>query len=60
MTVEEVSDFVLVETPCRLHKPALQILERDGRLTAVDPPAKRRAGSYPDPNLRVRFDKRLL
>jgi hypothetical protein len=57
VTVDEIEDFVLAETPFRethYKRNVLTELERRGVITAVDPPAKRRRGSFP-PELRLRF-----
>lgn len=55
MTVEEVDLFSLTETPCFQFKDALEALERTNVARPVDPPADRRAFTYKDPNLKIRF-----
>lgn len=55
LTVGEIEEFVLVNTPACIYKRALGILERTGRLEPIDPPEGRRAGAFNDKSLRVRF-----
>jgi len=55
MTVAEAEEFVLVETPCYLFKGALEALEVSNKLTAVDAPRKRRKGTFPDENMKIKF-----
>lgn len=64
-TVGEIEEFVLSETAFRETHYKRQILSPleaadPPRLVAVDPPANRRRGQYPDPGLRVRFTQRGL
>lgn len=59
LTVAEVEEYVLVNTPACKYRRALGNLERSGRLEAIDPPPGRRQGSFNDPNMRVRFDQKL-
>lgn len=55
LTVGQVEEFVLVNTPACNYRRVLGGLERTGRLDIVDPPTDRRRGSFNDKNLRVRF-----
>ncbi|HWO18638.1 MAG TPA: three-Cys-motif partner protein TcmP [Kofleriaceae bacterium] len=57
VTVNEIEDFVLAETPfheTQYKRNVLTKLEDRGVITAVSPPAKRRRGAFP-PELRLRF-----
>ena len=55
LTVAQVEEHVLTETPCYLFKTALKGLEKDGAVAPIDPPPKRRSGTYSDEKMRVRF-----
>jgi len=55
VSVEEVHDLTIEKTPCVSFKGALKILEKAGRLTAVDPPERRRPGTYADEAMRLKF-----
>lgn len=57
-TVGAVEEYVLAETPFRdthYKRQVLAVLEKEGRLAPVNPPPKRKPGTYPDPSLRLRF-----
>ncbi|MBK6520029.1 MAG: three-Cys-motif partner protein TcmP [Polyangiaceae bacterium] len=57
-TVAGVEDFVLAETPYRethYKKQVLAMLEREGKVSPVNPPAGRKAGTYAEPTMRLRF-----
>jgi three-Cys-motif partner protein len=56
-TVGEVEEFVLAETAFREthYKARLKGLEGAGRLEAVNPARGRRAGTFSDPDMRLRF-----
>jgi hypothetical protein len=57
-TVADVEEFVLAETPFRethYKKQVLAELEKAGRLVVVSTKAGRKARSYPDPAMRIRF-----
>lgn len=57
-TVAEVEDFVLAETPYRethYKKQVLAPLEREGKLSAVDPPPGRKASTYAEPTMGLAF-----
>jgi three-Cys-motif partner protein len=58
--VEQIEEFVLVETPCYLFKKALAMLEKAGRATPVRPPPDRQPGTYPDPKLLMRFEQSMF
>jgi hypothetical protein len=55
--VKEIERFVVHNTPFREthYKKVLQALEDDSRVTAVNPPPKRRRGTYADINMRLSF-----
>jgi hypothetical protein len=57
-TVADVEDFVLAEAAYRethYKKQVLAPLERGGKVTPVDPPKGRKAGTYADPAMMLRF-----
>lgn len=56
-TVAEIEEFVLAETSFREthYKNQLKELEKEGLLVPINPPANRRARTYPDPRLVLRF-----
>jgi three-Cys-motif partner protein len=57
-TVADVEEFVLADTPfhtSHYKRQVLAELERDGMVDAVDPKPGRRAGTYGDPNMKLRF-----
>jgi three-Cys-motif partner protein len=56
-TIEEAIDFALFETPYRpehVKTKTLRPMEREGKLEAVNPPAGRKRGFYPD-EIELRF-----
>jgi len=58
VTVAEIEDFVLADTPFRpthYKKQVLAELEREGKITAVDPKPGRKARSYSEPGMKLRF-----
>ena len=55
MTVSEVQEYVLVNTPACTFKSSLQQMEKTGKLRVIDAPSGRRAGSFTDDNMRVRI-----
>jgi three-Cys-motif partner protein len=55
MTVAHVKEFVLTETPAYLYKNALNILEKQNKLTVPNPPAGRRKGTFPDEYMNEMF-----
>ncbi|GMU22514.1 MAG: hypothetical protein AMXMBFR13_26000 [Phycisphaerae bacterium] len=55
MTIGEVQEYALVNTPACNFKKALRILERGKGLEVINPPAGRRKGSFTDERMRVRF-----
>ncbi len=57
-TVAEVEDFVLADTPYRethYKKQVLAPLERDGKVVAVNPTKGRKAGTYAESTMGLRF-----
>jgi len=57
-TVAEVEDFVLADTPYRethYKKQVLAPLEREGRVSPLNPSAGRKAGTYAAPTMGLRF-----
>lgn len=57
-TVANVEEFVLADTPFRethYKKQVLSPLESDGALEVVDAKPTRRAGTYPEPSMKLRF-----
>jgi three-Cys-motif partner protein len=56
VTVEGVKEWVLVNTPYFKFKKALKILEKREVLTAVNPPPKRRTGSFGDDSMVLQID----
>lgn len=57
LAVAAIKKFVMVETPCYLFKKALSKLEKHDppRCRAIDPPAGRKVGNYPDERLLIEF-----
>ena len=58
VTVAAVEEFVLGETPYRethYKKQVLAPLERDRKIVPLNPPPGRKAGTYPDPTMGLRF-----
>jgi three-Cys-motif partner protein len=58
VSVAEIEDFVLAETPYRethYKKQVLAPLEREGKVVPVRPSAGRKAGTYAEPAMRLRF-----
>lgn len=53
LTVQEIQEYVLVNTPACNFKNALKLMERTGRLKPVSPPAGRRACTFTDMSMRV-------
>jgi three-Cys-motif partner protein len=65
MTVHEIKEYVLTETPCYLFRTALKSLEvgNKKRIRVVKAPPHRTPGTYPDEQLEqieVTFDKSLF
>ena len=54
-TVLQIKEFVLSDTRFCLFKSSLKMLEKDGKLEAVNPPAKRRAGTFAEDSMVVKF-----
>lgn len=62
-TVGEVEEFVLADTPFRethYKKQVLADLERERLVVAIDPKPGRRAGTYSDPEMKLRFAQATL
>ena len=55
LTVGQVKEYVIVNTPAYCYKRALGNLERTGRLEPIDPPKGRRQGAFKNKGMRVRF-----
>lgn len=56
LTVREIDDYVLRQTPCHKFADALADLESAGLVRAVDPPRGRRKGSFKNfPDMRLEF-----
>lgn len=55
VSVKQVKEFVLTETPAYLHRPGLKLLEGENFLVPIDPPGKRRKGTFPDDEMRVQI-----
>lgn len=63
VSVRDVWEHVLVETPCCRHKGALSILETKrspAGVTPIDPPARRRKGKFADERMLLKFADRGL
>jgi three-Cys-motif partner protein len=65
MTVAQVKEYVLTETPCYLFKGAMKALEthKSRRIAVLKQPAGRKPGTYPDEQLHeieVRFEPSLF
>jgi hypothetical protein len=56
-TPNEIERFVVRHSPFREthYKKVLQTLEEAGKIVPVNPPAKRRRGTYADMNIRLSF-----
>ena len=62
MSLPDVIEYVLTETPCYLWKGALKQLETKNKTASVQGPADRKPGTYPDhlvDNINVRFAQGL-
>ena len=55
MSIGDLKEYVLTETPCFNFKEALGLLEKTGWLTVVRAKEGRRRGQYPDDDMQVRF-----
>jgi len=62
LTVSEVAEWVLTETPHYKFKTALAGLERRGVAVPITPPTNRRPGTYPDAfmNMRIAFEASMF
>ena len=59
-TISQINEFVLMETPSCLFKESLKILEKEGKLKVINPPIKRRKGTFPDDDMLVEFPIHLF
>lgn len=58
VTVQQVEDFIIANTAFhsgQYKTTVLKPMEREGLVVAVDPPTKRRIGTYADMSIRLRF-----
>jgi len=57
LSVSDVREYVLIQTPCCVFKDALKFLEYSDppRIEVVSPPAARRRGSFKEESIQVRF-----
>ena len=55
LSLSQIKEFVLVNTPCRLFKKALVILEKKGVLQAVNVPSTRRSGTFTKDDWKFKF-----
>ncbi len=57
VSVAEIEFFVLEDTAFHAghYKKVLKEMESAGRLSTVNPPVGRRKGTYPDPQLQLKF-----
>ncbi len=55
MSIGEVKEWVLVDTPAYRFKPALGALERRNALRAIKAPSTRHSGQFPDEDMMVEF-----
>ena len=56
LSIAEIEEFVLTETPAYKYKTALGFLEKEGRLSRVDANDKQPKRGFKDRNMRVRFE----
>jgi three-Cys-motif partner protein len=58
LSVQDVKEWVLTETPAYLFKTVLARLEKRGIARVINPPPTRRPGTYPDdkPNMQITFE----
>jgi three-Cys-motif partner protein len=55
LSVAQVKEWVLVETPAYLFKGALAMLEKQHFAEPMNPPPNRRVGQYPDESMVIQF-----
>jgi len=55
LSLDEIKEYVLTETPCYLYKQALKTLERSERLLVTNAPSNRRTGTFSSEQLCLRF-----
>lgn len=56
LSIEQVEEFVLTNTPAYKYKTALGFLEKEQKLSRVDANDKKPKRGFPDRNMRVRFE----
>jgi hypothetical protein len=56
VAVSEIAEYVLVHTSGIAFKGSLRILERDGKVHAVNPPPDRRRGNFKDESMKIKFE----
>lgn len=58
VTVRQIEEYIIADTPfcSNQYKTAvLKPMEQAGKITIVNPPPKRKTGTYADPSLHIRF-----
>jgi hypothetical protein len=55
LTVEQVKEYVLTQTPACNFKSAMKLLETDNRLEAIEAPPGRRKFTYSNDKMKLRF-----
>jgi three-Cys-motif partner protein len=55
LTVGEIGEFVLTETPAYTFRTCLRFMEGDGRLRPINPPPHRRKGTFADKQMQIAF-----
>lgn len=60
MSVDEIREYVLTKTPCFRFRGALGILEKEGTLRVINPPAGRAARSFAEGTIQVAFEHTLF
>ncbi len=56
LSIAEIEEFVLTETPAYKYKTALEYLEKEKRLSRIGVIDKKRRRGFPDKNMKVRFE----
>jgi three-Cys-motif partner protein len=60
LTIFQIREYVLIDTPCYKFKEALKILEKKDKIKVTNTPPKRKRGTYSNDEIRVRFPERNL
>jgi len=55
LTVSQVKEFVLTQTPAYLYKKALSLLEDKDKLEVINPPPGRRKGTFATDDMQLKF-----